>query len=779
MNPDQAFQNFDKFIKHFRKNTIDFNEADTRSKMIDYVLKDCLGWDEKNIRREDHVNSGFIDYVLVKDNAPIIIIEAKKTGNYFEIPESKAKRTYKISGAISSDDNLMMAFKQVHSYCIDIGCKFALISNGLQYVAFTAMTIGKPWREGFCTVYKSLEDIHQNFNTFWNTFAFENVKNGSLLSYLEKVKSTISFQKVVSEIYNPDQAWARNELYIYLQPYCDFVFSELLDEKRTDVLKECYVHDRSSTPLTKEIECFFEDKLPFFVKNYGVEDIVEDKLKSNKFQHQYLNKADEKGKGDLMVLLGGIGSGKSTFLHRFFRVVIAGKENHLWFYVDFRDAPLEEVEIENFIVEKILETWDSNYYPKYSKALKDISFRAERDNKKEYVQKIFALSTYLRFSTTVVIDNVDQHDFHFQEKIFLATSHFKDYLKTLTIISLREETFVASTRTGVFDAYYIQKFHLSSPNFLSMILKRIEFTIRLIDNKKDDPRFPAEDLKKYLEILKESLMKKNWQSKKIVEFIDSISVGNMREALRMFNNFIVSGNTNIREIFSKYDENKKADENDGYQIAYHQFIKSIMLGEYRYFSQERSQIMNLFDFDQSITDSCFNNLRILDFLLYIENKQSPIGRGYIEISELITTSEKVSIKKEAILDSLLRLSTFNLVEYDNLSRTNLKDASFVRITSSGKYYLKNLLTEFVYIDSITVDTPISDSSIISTLISMLNRLDLKSRFERTEIFIDYLLKKEEEEHKIHPEYLHSELTKSAFSAAIKDEFDNLKKNVSI
>lgn len=779
MNPDQAFQNFDKFIKHFRKNTIDFNESDTRSKMIDYVLKDCLGWDEKNIRREDHVNSGFIDYVLVKDTAPIIIIEAKKTGNYFEIPESKAKRTYKISGVISSDDNLMMAFKQVHSYCIDIGCKFALISNGLQYVAFTAMTIGKPWREGFCTVYKSLEDIHQNFNTFWNTFAFENVKNGSLLSYLEKVKSTISFQKVVSEIYNPDQAWARNELYIYLQPYCDFVFSELLDEKRTDVLKECYVHDRSSTPLTKEIECFFEDKLPFFVKNYGVEDIVEDKLKSNKFQHQYLNKTDEKGKGDLMVLLGGIGSGKSTFLHRFFRVVIAGKENHLWFYVDFRDAPLEEVEIENFIVEKILETWDSNYYPKYSKILKDISFRAERDNKKEYVQKIFALSTYLRFSTTVVIDNVDQHDFHFQEKIFLATSHFKDYLKTLTIISLREETFVASTRTGVFDAYYIQKFHLSSPNFLSMILKRIEFTIRLIDNKKDDPKFPAEDLKKYLEILKESLMKKNWQSKKIVEFIDSISVGNMREALRMFNNFIVSGNTNIREIFSKYDENKKADENDGYQIAYHQFIKSIMLGEYRYFSQERSQIMNLFDFDQSITDSCFNNLRILDFLLYIENKQSPIGRGYIEISELITTSEKVSIKKEAILDSLLRLSTFNLVEYDNLSRTNLKDASYVRITSSGKYYLKNLLTEFVYIDSITVDTPISDSSIISTLISMLNRLDLKSRFERTEIFIDYLLKKEEEEHKIHPEYLHSELTKSSFSAAIKDEFDNLKKNVSI
>ena len=773
MHPDQAFKNYLVLYSKYNNCSEDFSEADTRVKIIDYLLKSCLGWEEENIKRELHVNSGYIDYVLLKDGAPVLVIEAKKVGKYFEIPKTKINRTYKISGSICSESNLLDAFKQVHSYCIDIGCKYAAIFNGSQIVAFPAITIGMSWRDGFCTVFGSLEDIKDNFNIFWNTFAFGNVVDGSLLSYLEKGRSTTTFRKVITEIYNPDQAWARNELYIYLQPYCDFVFSELLDEKRTEVLKKCYVHDRSSAPLTKEIECYFEDKLPYFAKDYNLKDIIEEKHKTTDFHKEWLKKSNKMGQGDLMVLLGGIGSGKSTFLHRFFKVVIANKVNHLWFYIDFRDAPLEEIEIERFIIEKLIETWDSVYYPKYSKILKDISFHANRVDKKEFIRKIFALSTYLRFSTTVVIDNVDQHDFHFQERIFLATSHFKDYLNTLTIIALREETFIASTRTGVFDAYYIQKFHLSSPNFLSMILKRIDFTIKLLEGKVEDTSFPANDLIQYLEIIQDSLKKKNRQSKKIVEFIDSISVGNMREALGMFNNFIVSGNTNVREIFSKQEENIATGKLEGYQIAYHQFIKSIMLGEYRYYSQERSQIMNLFDFDQSITDSCFNNLRILSYLHFTENKQSPIGRGYVEILELQNIAEMVSIKKDMILDSLLRLSKFNLVEYDNLSRTNIKSASYVKITSSGKYYLKNLLKEFVYIDSLALDTPISSPSVISTVINMLNRTDLPSRYSRTKTFVDYIYEKEKEEHKIHPEYLHNEFTKSIYCTELKKEYDKL------
>lgn len=341
---------------------------------------------------------------------------------------------------------------------------------------------------------------------------------------------------------------------------------------------------------------------------------------------------------------------------------------------------------------------------------------------------------------------------------------------TLVVIAIREETFVSSTRTGAFDAFYIQKFHISSPNFLRMILKRINFTIGLVQT--DEREIPKDKLIKYLEILRDSLIIDNKQAKYIVSFIDSVSVGNMREALRMFNNFIVSGNTNIKEIFTRYAES------GSYQLSFHQFIKSIMFGEFKYYSQERSHIMNLFDFDPSITDSCFNLLKILKFLLYRSNKRSSIGRGYVEIDELIEIFESVSIKKEVVIDSLLRLSTFNLCEYDNQSKTGIKNANYVKITAAGKYYLLYLVNEFQYVDAVLIDTPISDDDVFANIKKTINSVDLDKRINRTNQFLEYLSKTEEEEHKSHPEYLHHELTNKKFCDDIVQKFTYFKNGIS-
>ncbi len=471
----------------------------------------------------------------------------------------------------------------------------------------------------------------------------------------------------------------------------------------------------------------------------------------------------------MIVLLGGIGSGKSTFLHRFFKVVVADHQNHLWFYIDFRNAPLDDSEIETFVINKMFDIWENKYKDNFSQILSSISFYADYSDKKTFLQKFIALQSYLRFSTTLVIDNVDQHELHFQEKIFLTAHHLKDVFNTLAIIALREETFVSSTRTGVFDAFYIQKFHISSPNFLRMVLKRLQFTIKLV--KSENSEIPKENIIQYLEIIESSLRRKNKQSQKLVEFIDRISVGNMREALRMFNNFIISGNTNIKDIFSKHAQSGE------YQISYHQFIKSIILGEYRYYSQERSHLMNVFDFDPSITDSCFNLLKILNYLQYRSNKRSSIGRGYVLIDELINIFEGVSTKRNVVIDSLLRLSNFNLVEYDNQSRTDIKKASYVKITAAGNYYLNSLIFEFTYIDVVSFDTPISDEKVVKEMKKMLNAHTIETRIERAGYFISYLVEMETKEHANHPEYLHNELTNKMFANDIQKYFNEFQKRI--
>lgn len=66
MHPDDAFNNFiEKIYAPYAENLEKFNEADTRAKIIDFMLRDCLGWDEKNIKREDSVESGRTDYQLI------------------------------------------------------------------------------------------------------------------------------------------------------------------------------------------------------------------------------------------------------------------------------------------------------------------------------------------------------------------------------------------------------------------------------------------------------------------------------------------------------------------------------------------------------------------------------------------------------------------------------------------------------------------------------------------------------------------------------------------
>jgi predicted type IV restriction endonuclease len=764
MHPDTAFQEFNSLMEKYKTPKLScLNEADTRAKIIDFIIKECLGWTEENIKRETHVNDGYIDYELIINGVRVLTLEAKKTGEYFEIPTNKVNRNYKISGIVSTIPNLLKAMKQVQAYCSDTGCKYAVVSNGYQFVIFTALTVGSPWREGSCLVFNSFEDIRDNFNIFWKVLSHDSVREGGLVDWLDLSKIRRDFKKVISEIHNPDQSWARNDLYIFVQPLCDFIFSELLDEARTEVLKECYVHDKSTKPLTDEIEKYFVDKLPHFSQKYKISQIEEDVTGAGQFEKDFKKKIFDKN-GSLMVLLGGIGSGKSTFIHRFFKVIIAEKENHLWFYIDFRNASLNPDQVEEYILEKMYEVWCAKYKDKLSKLLSEISFQCDDSDRMIFFSKLFGLAQYLPISTTVIIDNIDQHEVGFQEKIFLTAHHLKDALKTVVILALREETFLISTRTGVLDAYYIPKFHISAPNFLKMILKRIDFAIKTIKYHIDGS-LPKKELTLFFTIIKASLYRENTQSKKIVEFINNVSTGNMREALRMFNSFIVSGNTNVQEMFNKHEES------GSYQLSYHQLIKSIMLGEYRHYSQERSHIMNVYDFDYSITDSPFHLLRILRYLLISANKKSPIGRGYLSIDELIIKFETLAIPRKVVFDSFSRLVAFNLIEFDNQTKKNIKSASFVKLTASGKYYLETLTSEFTYLDLVLVDTPISDISFVEHIRKDIQSLEFDARLKRAREFIHYLKETEIEENKVHPEYSFHDLTNTYFMSAVEDKFN--------
>lgn len=184
--------------------------------------------------------------------------------------------------------------------------------------------------------------------------------------------------------------------------------------------------------------------------------------------------------------------------------------------------------------------------------------------------------------------------------------------------------------------------------------------------------------------------------------------------------------------------------------------------------------MNLFDFDTTIGDSHFNGLRILNYLNDRSNVYSLIGKGYVLINDLFIVAEDVSIRREVIIDSLLRLSLFNLVEYDNLSKINLDNAAYVKITPAGRYYLTELIFKFVYLDSIITDIPISEQSLLRQFRYLINSTELKYRVERVDRFVKYLIDSEINDFKDYPQFSQSSFTNRYFAKEISKSFDEFK-----
>src|SRR6266545_6200779 len=84
------------------------SEADTRATIIGRVLHEVLGWPRPSVQREVSQTPGYLDYRL-STTRPVLVIEAKASGDSFEVPHRKAKVStrLKINGVLRSNAKLL------------------------------------------------------------------------------------------------------------------------------------------------------------------------------------------------------------------------------------------------------------------------------------------------------------------------------------------------------------------------------------------------------------------------------------------------------------------------------------------------------------------------------------------------------------------------------------------------------------------------------------------------------------------------------------------------
>ena len=344
----------------------------------------------------------------------------------------------------------------------------------------------------------------------------------------------------------------------------------------------------------------------------------------------------------------------------------------------------------------------------------------------------------------VVLDNTDQFSPALQDYCFTLAQNISERLDCLVVISMREERFHTSKLHGTLDAFQNTGFHLSSPPPHFVFDKRLLYLLHLLDTperaRKISPDFTDEvatSLKTLILVILRDFRSKN---SRLDAFLQATAHGNMRIALEMFSEFLLSGYTRVDEMIQR----------GGWTLATHQVLRPMMVPYHFFYSESRSKIPNIFQIRSAVLGSHFTAMRILAILA---TNMSPANPSYVSLAQLrqyFASTFNMLDDLQRNLDVLLRTG---IVESDNRLDEYSDSIDALKITPYGYYMVRDLVFLFTYLDLVSLDCSIHDEGIAHSQ-SLLAEKDydlfLKSkkiervevRLKRVEEFIEYLMAEE-------------------------------------
>lgn len=763
------------------------NEAETRHKIIDFVLHDFLFWPKNRVAVEEYIKPGFADYVLKKENGDhYLFIEAKKEGIFFNIPIPHKKNetsSYIPIKKLLSDNNIKSAMRQVREYCFDTGCEFACITNGHEWIFFKTFEKGKPWQDMQAFVIRNLNFFIDDYTKAINFFSFDAIFDEASLSAL--LSSALPKDRNVfypkEKIPSYSHSINSNRLASSLRPIASHYFGVIYDDD-TDFMDKCYVSEREYRTTFKGIHSILHDSLTPHFEAFGVQQL-EDTGKGGKLGGRLTKNLKKNRKGEVLVLFGGKGAGKSTFIKRLLHHTPPKwlRDHAVIGIIDLLKVPDDKEVIREYIWVSLLDALDADgvlnldrealinklFFDKYEVALKqDLSGLSESSEafniklnelvakwKKDYwycAKKLIAYWSEFDKGVIVVVDNTDQYTSEIQDYCFTSAQEISNQLGCITLISMREERFFDSKIHGVLDAFQNSGFHISSPSPAEVFKKRLSYASSLLNEANGEEFFDEMDpqlLKDsctYLRILNNEFSNKN---SPLTNFLSACAHGDTRLSLDLFRSFLLSGYTNVDEMIAAGSWN--------FQI--HQVLKPVMIPARYFYDESLSDIPNVYQLRSNRQASHFTSLRILRKLSKGGDRTSPAYHSIATLKAYFSETFNMIEDFEKNVDMLLKHA---FVESNNRLDKYSEDVDSIKVTSYGVYMSNELAHYFTYLDLVCTDSGIYCQQTANYLTSaakkeynLFTRREslerIKVRLERVEYFINYLHEEEVREKELY------------------------------
>nr|WP_288355716.1 hypothetical protein [uncultured Pseudomonas sp.] len=779
---NEPLEDLNSIIREYESRSL--NEADTRHKIIDYVIHDVLSWPRNRVSLEEHIHGGYADYVFKKASGEdLLFIEAKKEGVFFElpIPHKHGETSCFIQiNKLLTDKNIKAAMTQVRTYCFDSGCEFACITNGHEWIFFKSFEKGKKWESLQAFVIRRLSYFSTEYTKAINNFSFvavnEHATLPTLLNSSHPKDRGIFFPK--DKIPSYSHTITANRLAASLRPIATYYFGVISDHD-TEFMERCYVSQRDYQSTHEGMRSIIHDSLSPYFESHNIQQL-DDTGKGGRLGGKLTKNLKNKKQGDVLVLFGGKGAGKSTFIKRLLHHNPPRwlKDHAVISIVDLLKVPEDKAIIRDVIWDSLIKGIDTEkvldsprhelihtlFKDRFDVALKQdlsgLSDQSEAFNlklnqlvaswkldKKYCAKKIVEYWREREKGIIVVIDNTDQYSSVVQDFCFSSAQEVSKELDCTTLISMREERFYNSKIHGVLDAFQNSGFHISSPRPAEVFKKRLEYTVSLLrDDAKRESIIDDQDSKlvadccTYLEILNKAFSN---DMSPLNSFLSACAHGDIRLSLDLFRSFLLSGYTNVDEMILARNWN--------FQI--HQVIKPVMIPTRYFYDENLSDIPNIYQLRSNRNSSHFTALRILRKLAKTIESSTPCYLSIAELRSYFAETFNMLEDFEKNIDVLLK---HGFVESNNRLDQYSESVDSVKITNYGLYMINELAFFFAYLDLVCTDCGMYSEQASNYLTeaakreySLFTKGDRVSRvqvrLERVDEFIKYLKAEEERE----------------------------------
>lgn len=741
----------------------DRNEAATRLQIIDDVLFKCLGWMKSDCDPEDHQLGEFADYVL-KIEVRAMVVEAKREGISFSLPAGFSKRRAKLSFFKDHHRAVYDAIKQAADYAQKRGVSVAIATNGHQYIGFIATREdGVAPLDGDAVIFSSLEEIRDDFLSFWNYFSKVGVSKRLLRAELLRSATPSLPIKLSRHIPGYPLTQRRNSLQTDLQIVSEIVFEDLAKAKDLNelFLKECYCESGALSQYALVSKTILETRYDALFQTEATDPTLVAATTNEGISSELV--AESLSKRPIL-LIGDVGVGKSSFINYLTTVYIPSlKTKSIFLYIDLGSSATLSTDIRLTILDSIeiqlLESYSIDvqsadlvknvYWPETKRFATSITGSLYKNDSDKYNEKLTEhlaslasrredhLAKVLQFlsksqkrQVIIFIDNADQRSENTQQKAFLVAQELSQSWHATVFVALRPTTFHSSVKAGALSGYHPKAFSIAPPRIDKVIQRRLDFGIKLaagdikIEGISNAIKVNLHTLCDLMKVLKFSLIVND----ALIEALENLSSGNVRRALDLVRDFFGSGHINTEKIISIYRETGR------YTVATHEFMRSLIFGHSSHFDPSRSEFSNIFDIRFSDPKDHFSIPIILGILLTYKNSSS--NQGWVPLPEVIGTMQTYGFTDEQVLQATVAGNKARLFEFlgaDSIEWGYINSIT-LRINSRGAYHHQRVPSKFYYMDAVVIDTPIlagefrRDIADVHSITDRINRAIIFSKY---------------------------------------------------